>query len=283
MNLTSRCKDALAQRLRELNPTANWIPGYCNYVVDVRSNLLPNIDSYFYQNEYADAAGGELQWDVRYGKKYPPKMHAAHSSSALVVNSFAPWKRHLETFELCGKRSFSRLRFEVKLPTPLRGTPPHLDFLGETIGSDIVAGESKATEYLQEHPTVFPPSYDSVSWLKCVSPYIAMMRQLKEIPSTFLYVDAAQLVKHAFGLSTNFGDRELVLMYLFWEPANHNCYREFGLHREELQRFCTSVNSSSVAFAWKSYPELWREWSQDDQTWLRQHSKRLLDRYDICV
>src|SRR5450759_3604586 len=195
MILLSRCKGALSQHVRELDPTANWIAGYGNYLADIRSNLFPDIDPDLYQNEYSGGAGGELEWDFRYGKRWPPKMHAAHSSSALVVNSFAPWKRHPEAVELCGKRGFLRLQFEVKMRTPLGGTPPHLDFLAEIGDSHIVAGESKATEYLQEHRMEFSSSYESVSWLECVRPYMGMMRQLKANPSTFIYLDAAQLIK----------------------------------------------------------------------------------------
>ena len=36
----------------------------------------------------------------------------------------------------------------------------------------------------------------------------------------FVYLDAAQLVKHAFGLSTQLADHEVVLFYVFWEPEN---------------------------------------------------------------
>ena len=117
-----------------------------------------------YRAEYDGGAGGELQWSTRNGRNCPPKMLAAHSSSALVVNSFALWKQHIAELALIGRSGFHSLRFEAKMPTRLGGIPPHLDVLADAMVGISVAVESKATEFLQPHRPEFPPSYASVSW-----------------------------------------------------------------------------------------------------------------------
>jgi hypothetical protein len=80
-------------------------------------------------------------------------MHAAYSSAMLAVNSFAHWrnsKQDLGLLQLGGASNFTDLQFERKLATGLRGTPPHLDVLAEG-SQNVVAVESKCTEYLSEH------------------------------------------------------------------------------------------------------------------------------------
>jgi hypothetical protein len=282
-DLVRRCKAALSERVRDLNPDSEWIDGFRGYLRHIEDVLLPEITPDLYHAEIDDGAGGELQWSIRNGRNCPPKMQAAYSSSALVVNSFAPWKRQLAGLELYGRSGFSSLRFEVKVPTQLGGTPPHLDFLAEAPDAAAVASESKATEFLQPHRTEFAPSYGSVCWPTCVESYSVIMRRLQLRPSTFAFLDAAQLVKHAFGLSAKFSDREVILLYLFWEPANRDSYREFDRHRDEIAEFAACVTGSSVTFCWKSYPELWADWAQQDDLWLRQHAAKLFERYAVNI
>ena len=278
-----RCKTALTDRLRKLHPNAGWLDGFRSYLAQVEDNLLPEITTDLYQKDYASGAGSELQWTIRDGRRYPPKMQAAYSSSALVVNCFAPWKHHLGELDLCGRAGFSSFQFERKVPTGLGGTPPHLDLLVEALSPSIVAVESKATEYLQVHEAKFAPSYESVGWPKCVEGYAALMRRLSAHACSFEYLDAAQLVKHAFGLATTFGDCDTLLLYLFWEPENGDSFREFDQNRNELQQFAASVAGSSVKFQWMSYSCLWCEWAQKDLKWLRQHASRLRDRYAVRI
>jgi hypothetical protein len=281
--VASRCKSALTDRLRELHPNVKWLDGFRSYLARVEDNLLPEITPDLYHEDYASGAGRELQWWDRGGRRFPPKMQAAYSSSALVVNCFAPWKYNLGELELCGQRGFSSCWFERKVPTGLGGTPPHLDLVLETLSPSIIAVESKATEYLQPHVTTFAPSYESLGWPKCVEGSVALMRRLSADAFSFEYLDAAQLVKHAFGLASTFGDRDTVLLYLFWEPENRDDFREFDQHSNELRQFEASVAGSSIKFLWMSYSHLFREWGKQDLKWSRQHSSKLRDRYAVRI
>ena len=183
------------------------------------ANFVSGISADLYELEYRQGAGGELEWQTRNGRRCLPKINAVYSSSALVVNSFAPWKLHLPKLELCGSFGFRSLYFETIVPTGLGGTPPHLDFLAESVENNVVAVESKLIEYLQPHRAEFSPAYDSRSWPSCIKAYVGIMRQLQENPLRFVYLDAAQLVKHACGLASLAGERHVNLLYLFWEPV----------------------------------------------------------------
>ena len=76
----------------------------------------------------------------RAGCELDGKLRAAHSSAALAVNTFGPWRENASSLQV-GEIGFKRIRFEVTCPTGLRGTPPHLDVLAE--GNLPVAIESK--------------------------------------------------------------------------------------------------------------------------------------------
>jgi hypothetical protein len=281
--VAKRCRRALAERASELTPGVAGIDGFPGYSARIEDNLLPGITPDLYQSEYGGGAGGELEWAYRNGRMCPPKMHAAHSSAALVVNTFALWKHNLAELVLCGYRQFSSLRFEVKLPTGLGGIPPHVDVLAGTPSHAVVAIESKATEFLQEHPAVFAESYSSARWPACVGSYTAAMRCLQADPVRFLHLDATQLIKHALGLGTRYGAEAVTLLYTFWEPANRDEYPEFDRHSEEVQEFAALVAGSSVRFTWTTYPDLWREWARQDNQWLRQHASKLMERYFVSA
>lgn len=277
------CKKALCQRLQETSPETEWIEGFSGYVRKRAANFVPGITAELYEDEYRQGAGSELEWEARNGRKCPPKINAAYSSSALVVNSFAPWKLHLHDLELCGYSAFLSLHFETKTPTGLGGTPPHLDLLAETADNAVLAVESKLTEYLQPHHAGFVPAYSARSWPAGVAAYVNIMRQLQENPARFVYLDAAQLVKHAFGLASLPGKHEITLLYLFWEPGNHAAYPEFEVHRREAAEFAESVVGASVKFSWKSHAELWREWELAGHDWLQLHASELLRRYAVEI
>lgn len=86
------------------------------------------------------------------------------------------------------------------------------------------------------------------------------MRELRAIPDRYLSLDAAQLVKHAFGLLKRFGSKDIRLVYLYWEPANGGDWTECLRHREEALELAGIVADSSVRLIPMRYQELWEEW-----------------------
>jgi hypothetical protein len=99
----------------------------------------------------------------------------------------------------------------------------------------------------------------------------------------FVYLDAAQLIKHTCGLSHVFKGQEVVLLYLFWEPANYEDFCEFAKHRDELDRFAQLSAGSGIKFAWKSYLDLWNDWANLSPEWARVHAASLLERYAVEI
>jgi hypothetical protein len=51
------------------------------------------------------------------------------------------------------------------------------------------------------------------------------MLRLIDAPDCYAWPDAAQLIKHAFGLAGTFGGPPATLLYLYWEPANPDVNR----------------------------------------------------------
>lgn len=111
------------------------------------------------------------------------------------------------------------------------------------------------------------------------------MQRLVENPRSYHWLDAAQLVKHAFGLAYTFPDQPVTLLYLFWEPSNPGIYPFFAEHRAEVTRFAASIiGADEPKFVAISYPELWKLLdSQSVPKWLPAHVGRLRARYAVAV
>ena len=58
---------------------------------------------------------------------------------------------------------------------------------------------------------------------------------LEEDPERYDWLDAAQLVKHAYGLAQSFPDEPVTLLYLYWEPLNAERFTLFAEHRLEIE------------------------------------------------
>lgn len=206
------------------------------------------------------------------------KLCAAHSSAALVVNAFGMWRNKPEAFSIAGLSGFRSMRFEATCPTGLGGTPPHLDVLAD--GDVVAAVESKCTEWMDPKPACFSPSYDRLRVSHGHSPWYELIGQLRAEPGRYKFVDAAQLVKHALGLLTCYGAREVRLIYLYWEPRNAADWPECAGHRAEADELASLVARCSVRLYPMSYRELWEEWTNQE---LPPHLAYLRARYDCVV
>lgn len=241
------------------------------YVHRFSENLLPGVRAKDFETDLRSGDGNELQG----------KFRAVHSSSALAVNAFAPFRTRLPELVLPGSGPFSGLEFERKCPNGLRGKSPNLDLLLE--GPEEVVGiESKLAEPMTATRAKFSPQYrkrlrdrlGSSAWFQ-------EMCRLEEDPNRYGFLDAAQLVKHAFGLIYTFPDRNVKLLYLFWEPRNSRDHPFFSEHRRQVAEFAKSVQDSGPAFDAMSHGELWRHWSAATSPWLSAHIGNLQARYEI--
>ncbi len=263
---------ALAAGFSRSNPGVALTPG--GYVGDYRDNLLRGIEDGDFKADLNAGSGNELT----------SKFLAVHSSSALGVNVFGPFRRHMADLQLLGSTGFTDIRFERKCPTGLlRRTPPNLDVV-LTSQDRVIGIESKLTEHLGRQRAKFSPEYDrEIQDERRTDGYFREMLRLLEAPDSYAWLNAAQLIKHAFGLAHTFKDRPVTLLYLFWEPRNPGDAALFAAHRDEVAAFADRVSGSPVRFQAMSYPELWAQWRETGPAWLQDHLDRLETRYLVQV
>jgi hypothetical protein len=237
------------------------------------------------------ARGGLMPRGARGGRGVAPvRLRAPGSAAALTVNSFAPWRACPERLPLGGAVGFEAFQFDVRCPTGLRGTPPHLELLA--LRPDrAVAVVARGVEYLVPRRGPVAEAYDRLlAEGGDLAPWRAQLRELRERPHAYRHLDAAALVKHALALGRNFPDRPVTLLYLFWEPLDADAFPEFRRHREEVQRFARAIAAGGdgvgkIGFRAASFEELWRDWVRmaDPPDWLADHLRLLRARYGVAI
>jgi restriction endonuclease-like protein len=269
---------AISTRLRSLVGPDAMRPDMPNYAMALSNNFVAGALDEDTQSDFSAGDGGELEGD-------PPKMCAAHSSSALALNAFRPFRVHPERLSLVGLSGFTQTYFEKKLPTGLLGNPPNLDFVASG-PAGVVAVESKFTETLSAKRAKFAASYEGAIARLAGPAWSDLYRSLLGDPSRFKHLDAAQLVKHYLGMRNSLRDAEgrLVLMYVFWEPTNWSDGPAFVQHRRELDEFAECVRDGDVAFLSMSYSSLWDQWEvESDWDRIGEHVTSLRERYELPV
>ena len=241
------------------------------YVREFTENLLPTVRLADFEADLRAGDGNELEG----------KFKAVHSSSALAVNVFAPFRARGSELILPGSGSITGLEFERKCPHGVSGRAPNLDVL--LTGPNGVNGvESKLTEPLSRHRAVFSPRYrEKIQDERRESAWFREMLCLEEDPGRYAWLDAAQLVKHAYGLAHTFPDGPVTLLYLYWEPRYAERFPLFVEHRREVDAFSGRVAGARPSFRAMSYPELWRSWSNAPPPWLTVHLDALRARYEV--
>ena len=246
------------------------------YVSEASQNVIEGVHFEDFEGDLRQGDGNELEG----------KFRAAHSSSALAINTFASFKANPAELSLPGGSGFTDLHFERKCPHGLVGRrSPNLDVVADG-PNGVVAIESKCLEPLTPHKAEFAPAYDAeIGYQRRQSAWFREMQRLVENPHSYHWLDAAQLVKHAFGLAYTFPKQPVTLLYLFWEPSNPDEYPYFAEHRAEVTRFAASITGTDEPkFVSISYPELWKLWdSHEEPTWLSVHVGHLRKRYAVAA
>ncbi len=114
-------------------------------------------------------------------------------------------------------------------------------------------------------------------------PELELYRGLMDAPESYAWLDAAQLIKHAFGLARSFSGYRVTLLYLFWEPEYPDCDPIFAAHRREIAEFTDRVAGSTPHFCALSYQSLWADWRLSAPPWLSGHLDDLTARYAIKI
>jgi len=115
--------------------------------------------------------------------------------------------------------------------------------------------------------------------------YETLKDKLRSRTERFLCLDAAQLVKHAFGLVTEGRRKTKIphLVYLFAEPkerAGKSISEESKQrHRAEIAHFAEMAEGAEVQFGAISYRDWLRSWPDSDLR-LAGHRRAILERFD---
>jgi hypothetical protein len=212
------------------------------------------------------------------------RLRSPDSAAALAVNSFLPWRGAIGALPLAGWVGFDAVQFDVRCPTGLRGTPPHLDLLALRV-EVAVAVTVRCTEYLSRRKTGIAPSYDRlVAATPGLDQWWQQLDRLRAEPRRYRHVDLGALIKFAVALGRTFPERLTALLYLFWEPLDADRFEEFGRHRQELAELQEAVKDGRVTFTAMSFETMWRDWAERHApAWLADHVDRLRARYCVSI
>jgi hypothetical protein len=261
--------------------------GYYQHYIE---NALPMVQESDFVDDFKRGAGHEL-----FPKSGKPKFCSIVSSSALVVNAFAPWKKYRDILSIdLGDevlRDFSEIKFEEKILNGLKGTPPHLD-VWLSSSETIVGIESKFTELFDAKKKVFSDQYGKYIQRNKTDFYSSPWTDFIEHESLaegYRYLDVVQLVKHYFGLKRykkTFNPKKTIyLLYLYWYPDSYKLKDDivYTEHNRELDRFSEYVKTDlDIIFKHMNYGYLYKHWAEapiNDE--IRAHLEAFRQRYLI--
>ena len=181
------------------------------------------------------------------------KFSSPESSAALAVNCFG-WfieRPHqlppLNGLEDVGVPELVDVEFCARFPWT-GGKHPWLDAVVQTPRT-LVGIESKRFEPFRDAKVVsLSAAYDRPAWGENMKGFEKMRDRLRSGDAMFVHLDAAQLVKHAFGLVTEGRrrNRAPALFYLFAEPLARGGHAiasdNFTRHRDEIASFAEAVS-----------------------------------------
>jgi hypothetical protein len=234
---------------------------------DLADFLLPGVPLARVRALLEDAAGNELA---------SGKFASPESSAALAVSCFGWFISRPSRFpslsgiDINDTVEMVDVEFTVRFPW-VGGRHPWLDAVVQTPRM-LIGVESKRFEPFRDKKTVsLSAAYDRPVWGSNMRRYEDMRDKLRSGATQFRHLDAAQLVKHAFGLVTEARrrNRKAVLYYMFAEPAARDGKAipesDFARHRQEVVDFASAVDGDEVRFHAGSYRQWISTWPQDDE------------------
>jgi hypothetical protein len=242
--------------------------------------LLPGIPVEHVMERLAQAGGNEIE---------SGKLASPESSAALAVNCFGwfiPRPERLPALpglDHAGIPHLVDVEFCARFPWR-GGTHPWLDAVVQT-PTRLIGVESKRFEPFRDAKKVdFSPAYDGDVWGPDMKRFERLRDRLRSGMTQFKYLDAAQLVKHAFGLVTVARRRKLspALFYLFAEPGFRAGQpidpNAIMAHRREVAAFAAAVAGDEVEFSFSSYRD-WLSLWPTGQLDLASHRDAVLEQF----
>lgn len=216
------------------------------------------------------------------------KIDNPDSSANLVANAFGRFLEHPRDLPPLpgvpmGRAEAVTLEAEMRLPWS-GGTHPWLD-VAVTTATTLVGVESKRYEpFRPGKKAIFSDAYEKRDWGPGLARTNALRRRLIAGETTFQHLDAAQLVKHIYGLRTQAVKRAkgAVLVYLYAEPPHWSSGKPVDpaaitRHRAEITRFAAEVRGDDVVLLALRWAEVLAQWHSIRA--LAPHAKALEDRF----
>ena len=284
MNSSNNLNLIIAKNIKE---RVQGIPGvtfdtnYPDYVSSPMMNVMNGVQKEDFWNDLSKGAGSELTGEG----SSPAKFCALISSSALAVNTFAPFRHHPQNLVMEKQSGFHSAAFEMPFPTGLKGTPPHLDFYIEN-DNTVIGIESKFTEILSTKEAKFRNVYEAKINKSADQYWQNVYSKVINNPHDFQYLDVAQLVKHYLGLNEAKikTGKNYLLMYVYWQPLNASDIELYNIHGEEIAKLKEIVNESDIPFVAYDYLTFWRKMKTECK-WegIENHINLLFGRYGFDI
>lgn len=243
-------------------------------------DFLPGVAADHVLARLAKAGGDEIE---------SGKLASPESSAALAVNCFG-WfiERPALLPAFPGMMSWSEpksvdVEYQARFPWS-GGRHPWLDAVVVS-DTQLIGVESKRFEPFRDKKSVsLSAAYNRPVWGEAMQPFERLRDSLRSGEVRYRYLDAVQLVKHAFGLVKD--GRRLgkipALVYLFAEPSMRGKAvidsTAFAAHRMEIGDFSQRAAGAEVRFHAVSYREWIATWPQPDAK-VVSHGRSLLETF----
>ena len=225
------------------------------------------------------------------------KFDSPASSAALVANTFGFFlkrARDLPPLPDCAQAAWPA--HSVSLETPVRfpwsgGRHPVLDCLVVTPAA-LIGMESKRFEpFRAKKPASFSTAYWRPVWGPRMTGYEGIRDALHSNNSRYVFLDAAQLVKHAFALRSEVhrpGAHSGLAPILFYVYAEPECWPHARRpveeaaksgHRAEIERVAKAVAGDEVCFVPCSYRRVLERWERHQDRRIRAHADAVRRRF----
>jgi hypothetical protein len=239
--------------------------------------FLPGVAEAYVRSRLEQAGGNEIDS----GKFAHPE-----SSAALAANAFGWFVDRpdllptLPGAEEAGQAERIEIEYCARFPWA-GGRHPWLD-AAVISGTHLIGIESKRFEPFRDAKSVsLSDAYDRPVWGDRMERYGAVRDALRSGALWYRHLDAAQLVKHAYGLVTEGRriGRKPMLFYLFAEPMVRGERQitsdDRKRHRDEVGDFGARIVGDEVPFRSASY----REWLGGAGDLAADHAARLIARF----
>lgn len=247
------------------------------------SHFLPGVPEGHILKRLQLAGGNEIE---------SGKLASPQSSASLAINTFGRFCLEPEKLPALPRLQHldwpaQKVEIEYSARFPWSGgRHPWLDALVQT--QDFHIGiECKRFEPYRDKKTVsLSDAYWREVWGTKMQPFLDVRDELQNGDLKYNFLDATQLLKHAFGLRTDFSKRHVgkpILAYVYIETIHDSPVRvtskAIEAHKAEIADFARRVEGAEVGFISFSY----EEWLQSFPAERRDFVNLIAETYHLTI